>query len=431
MFSGIESLNEEIKTFIKIKKVNIPPEKSYITISKSKNIIDLEKESNGVKSNYKYQFSKIFSENEDYYSIYQHISFNCLNDCFQGHNYTFISYGESNSEKHNILFSDNGTYDKIKNKGLFPRICKNLINNKKEFSISLMFIYENQLFDINDIIENIHLNRDKNKENKYHEYIKQVMEYEIKIQQNPNIIEEIKKIKINNFIQFYNLLNKYNNFFFILQNEDISENNYMNLYKEKNKYPYIYSLSNFIYVIYLYDKDNNNKIISKINCIEFAANNNLITKNNKISSSTSNNLYNTKIYIKNSNTIESFMTAMKQLKLLEYKLTEISNNKNENIKISDKNIIIKNKNDIELDFKEGMDNKLVLICKNICFNSIKTKFRVIGCIYPNVGLNKNIMETLNFVYDFQKILLIKKNNLQNLEKYELDIDLIKNEEKIK
>ena len=78
-----------------------------------------------------------------------------------------------------------------------------------------------------------------------------------------------------------------------------------------------------------------------------------------------------------------------------------------------------------------MDNKLVLICKNICFNSIKTKFRVIGCIYPNVGLNKNIMETLNFVYDFQKILLIKKNNLQNLEKYELDIDLIKNEEKIK
>jgi len=36
MFSGIESLKEEIKTFLKIKKVNIPSENPYFSVTKNK-----------------------------------------------------------------------------------------------------------------------------------------------------------------------------------------------------------------------------------------------------------------------------------------------------------------------------------------------------------------------------------------------------------
>ena len=431
MFSGIESLKEEIKTFVKIKKVNIPPEKSYITISNTKNNIIFEKERSGDKSTYNYEFSKIFTDSDDYSLIFQEISSNCINDCLDGYNYAFISYGESNSEKHNLLFSDSNS-DK---KGIFPRLCKILINKKEIFSISLMFVYDNKLFDINDIIENIFFNFENNNlQNKnLLEIINKIIEFGIKIQKNTDNTQEVKKIEINCLNQFYNLLHKYNNFFNFLKNADLSETSFKNINKDDNKYPYILSSSNFIYVIYLYDKNKNNEIISKISCIEFASNDNLITKNNKLSPSLDGFMFNTKTFIKNSNNIESFIIAMKKLKILDNIITkekEINNNMNEKLKSLDKNIIINN-DKINLDFKEGMDNNFVLVCKNLCFNYNKIKFRIIGCIYPNVGFNISTMETLNFLYDFQKIISVKKNNLINLEKYDIDINSIKNEEKDK
>ena len=425
MFSGIESLKEEIKTFLKIKRVNIPSENPYFSVTKNK--IVCEKEINKKKISYSYEFSKIFSEYYDYFNIYHEVARNCIKDSINENNYTFISYGETNSEKHDLLFSD---YN-CKNKGIFPRLCKDLFNKKEVFSISLMFVYDNKLFDINDIIKNINNENYENK-NSY-EYIQQIMDYGLEIKQNSDIIENIIKIKIFDLNQFYNLLNKYNSFFNILQKENVTEYS-IKSNKEEIKYPFIFSSSNFIYVIYLYDKNKKNEIISKISFIEFASNDNLITKinNKKLSSSVTNCMFNTKNYIKNSNTIESFIEAIKQLKQLENKITnaiEINNNPKEKVKIVDKNIFINDKNQIYLDFKEGMDNKFVLICKNLCFNSIKTKFRVIGCIYPNVGLKANTIETLDFLNDFQKILLIKSKNLENLENYDVNINLINNENK--
>ena len=428
MFSGIESLKEEIKTFVKIKKVNIPPQQNYLTISKTNNTILCQKESYGIKNTYSYEFSKIFSESDDYSNIFRDITINCINDCIQGYNYSFISYGESNSEKHDLLFCD---YLSNK-KGIFPRLCKQLINIRQTFSISLMFVYENKIFDINDIIDNMEFNNDinLNKKNRGIDYIKSIMDFGIIIQQNFDIIKEIKKIKIKNLEEFYKLLNKYKKFFQVLQNENLSETNFNNLNREENKYPYIFTASNFIYVIYLYNQ-NNNDIISKISFIEFASNDNLITKNNKLNSSAKDFMFNTKNFIKNSNITESFIVAMKKLKILENiaKSKDINNYKNDELNNLNSSIIINNKNQIELDFKDGMDNKFVLLCQKLCFNSIKTKFRVIGCIYPNVGFNNSTMDTLNFLYDFQKVLMIKTNNLHNLEKYDIDASSIKNEEK--
>ena len=195
MFSGIESLKEEIKTFLKIKKVNIPPEQSYISVTNNK-IIYVKKE-NGRNNSYNYEFSKIFSESDDYSNIYEEVTNSCINDCINGNNYTFISYGESYSEKHNLLFSDSCS----NNKGIFPRLCKNLINKKVNFYISLMFVYDNKLFDINDIIENNNYNTN-NEKNKIYEYIEKIIDFGIEIKQNSDIIEAITKIKINNKTHF-------------------------------------------------------------------------------------------------------------------------------------------------------------------------------------------------------------------------------------
>ena len=154
-----------------------------------------------------------------------------------------------------------------------------------------MFVYDNKLFDINDIIKNIHNENYENK-NSY-EYIQQIMDYGLEIKQNSDIIENIIKIKIFDLNQFYNLLNKYNSFFNILQKENVTEYS-IKSNKEEIKYPFIFSSSNFIYVIYLYDKNKKNEIISKISFIEFASNDNLITKinNKKLSSSVTNCLLN-------------------------------------------------------------------------------------------------------------------------------------------
>ncbi len=106
----ITGLKDDIKTFIKIKKVeNI--DKKYVKIDKDNNFltfIETKETKNGATtSNIIYEASKIFNEKDDYSLIYKNISENIIKDCLLGKNFSIISYGETESEKHSLMFYDN------------------------------------------------------------------------------------------------------------------------------------------------------------------------------------------------------------------------------------------------------------------------------------------------------------------------------------
>ena len=93
--------------------------------------------------------NKIFLENDEYSYIYEDITRNTINDSINGINSTFFSYGNSNSEKHELLFSSENSIYKINERGIFPRIIQNiLIKENINISISIMFNYGNKIYDI-------------------------------------------------------------------------------------------------------------------------------------------------------------------------------------------------------------------------------------------------------------------------------------------
>ena len=193
--------NEKIKSFIKLEFSEIQKKDIY-EIDKSKKYItiyNLETKDDIIeKKSYNFEFDKIFTNNDSNSYIYEEICLNCIKQSFEGISFNFISFGETNSNKFNLLFGKiKEDYNNINNHGIFIRYLKDLFDKNKKYNynikLSSLLIYEDILLDLFNIID---INNNKNnKENlDFNDFIKN----SIKIEKDINIINKITKSEYYN-----------------------------------------------------------------------------------------------------------------------------------------------------------------------------------------------------------------------------------------
>jgi len=117
--------NERIKVFLKIKH-SLSTDKILFNISSDRRTISLldNISLDDSKKTKKIEMDKIFTKNDVNSYIYEEIMRNCVKNSLDGENFTFISYGDSNSEKHNLIIGTPDCYENINNRGLLPRFLE-------------------------------------------------------------------------------------------------------------------------------------------------------------------------------------------------------------------------------------------------------------------------------------------------------------------
>ena len=196
--------SERIKVFLKIKP-SLASDKIFYNVSTNKKTISLldNVTLDDPKKSKKIQIDKIFTHKDENSYIYEEIMLNCVKNSLNGDNFTFISYGDSNSEKHQLIIGTPDSYDNINNRGLLPRLLDSYINkidsneilsDTISLNISYILINNNNLIDLSQLMgrENKTLEKITRDEliNKYSK--------EIKIDdKNINYLKSIKKIPID------------------------------------------------------------------------------------------------------------------------------------------------------------------------------------------------------------------------------------------
>ena len=415
--------NEKIKSFIKLEFSEIQKKDIY-EIDKSKKYItiyNLETKDDIIeKKSYNFEFDKIFTNNDSNSYIYEEICLNCIKQSFEGISFNFISFGETNSNKFNLLFGKiKEDYNNINNHGIFIRYLKDLFDKNKKYNynikLSSLLIYEDILLDLFNIID---INNNKNnKENlDFNDFIKN----SIKIEKDINIINKITKSEyynddINKIIIF---LHELINILIKLENDG---NNYL------------YSLSHVCFIIYLFDKEN--KIISSSSFILLNGCEHVYDiKKKNIDIKEKNNMNDH--LINSINVQTTYDSIINCIKFNKYIISSKNKNKENNDikrKSLDKNKLKDKKEKKLLPSKDEILNediskysKLIVVLYSICFNpNIKNiNFRIIGNIKPTLDYFIMTRDTLLFCSNCFKILdtndklssekFIKKNNLDDL-----------------
>ena len=245
------SSTEFIKTYLKVKIPKIV-DKPYYELDLKKNIFSLhdnktrspEKKASLIKLN------KIFTDNNDNNYIFKETCSHIIEDMLNGISHCIIDYGETTSDKVNILLG-NVKDDNINNKGIFQKILEEMfisinLNEKKpnhfNIHISYMYITDTKLIDLSNFLDkdtsNINLNIFKKDEKS--------------IKNDKNIINYIKKIKSDNSNKVILFINKIISLLLKLEKENKERpENYKN-----NEY--LFSRANFSIIIYLTDNKGNN-----------------------------------------------------------------------------------------------------------------------------------------------------------------------------
>lgn len=396
----INNNNDIIKVFIKLEFSETKIQNLY-EINKSRKIITIYDTENNP---YHFEFDKIFNNIDTNSYIFEEICLNCITQNFEGISFSFISYGETNSNKFNLLFGkilEENDQININNHGLFIRYLndlmkKNIIYNY-DIRLSLMLIYEDKLIDLFDLF-----NLDNKNNNNYD--LNFFVNKGIKIGKNKKIIEQIKKIEYDGDI------NKIIDLLYVIINTLIKLEN-----KSNN---FIYTLSHLCCVVYLIDKNNNNKVISNTSFILLNGSEHLYNANKlKLSKQEDNNISNT---VKNSLNMQiTYDGIINCIKNNKYVTKSI--NKNE-INDSSKEV---------LDEEISKNSKLIAVLNDICFSkNIKNiKFRIIGNIIPIKEYFKTTRDTLLFCSKIYKILNklnpklnIDNESLLNSGKKEIDLN---------
>ena len=242
--------SDRIKIFLKVK----PPlssDKICYNISQNKKVISIL--DNFMKEDRKkpkpLELDKIFTKADVNSYVYEEIMRNCVSDSLTGTNFTFISYGEANSDKYNIILGTSDCYENINMRGLFPRFLDAVdykIDSTEKYStnsISLSYILINN----KNIIDLGQLNGyslDKITQNDlFKKYSKEIKP------EDENNLKSVKKItfaKTNDSL------------FFVLKLMKL-------LYKLEDSNNHLFSYSYFIIIIYI--TDNNGKNVSTLNFI--------------------------------------------------------------------------------------------------------------------------------------------------------------------
>ena len=124
-----EDENERIKVYLKIKP-SLASDKIFYNVSEDKKILSLldDLTLDDHNKSKKIEIDKIFTNRDENSYIYEEVMRNCVTNSLNGENYTFISYGDSNSEKHHLIIGTPDCYENINNRGLFPRLLESYIN---------------------------------------------------------------------------------------------------------------------------------------------------------------------------------------------------------------------------------------------------------------------------------------------------------------
>ena len=190
--------DDKIKTFIKLEFSELKREdlyevdesKKFITIFNSEKVNQIIE-----KKSYPFEFDKIFTDNDSNSYIYEEICLNCIKESLEGISFNFISFGDSHSNKYNLLFGKiEKDYSNINNHGIFIRYLKEMINKNKKYNynikLSSMLLYGDKLVDLLNVF-NINIKGDEIINNF------DLFKNGVKIGKDTNIINKMKKIEIN------------------------------------------------------------------------------------------------------------------------------------------------------------------------------------------------------------------------------------------
>ena len=394
-------INDIIKTFIKIEYSENNNNTYEIDESKKMIILKNSELNNNSGNSFFFEFNKIFTNNDANSYIYEEICLNAIKESLQGISFSFISFGETISNKFNFLYGNiKKDCNNINNYGLFIRFLSNLINNnnnKKYFiKLSYLLVYEDNLIDLT-------LYSNKKCDNLL---VEEFLKNSFKIKDDITIIDKIKKKPFNNDLNKVILfLNKIINI--LLKFEEKGNNN-------------IYSLSHICIIIYLLD--NKEKIVSTISFLQLNGNEHLYKLENKKTSNNKNSIINSPINKSHFDkikytlgvqyTYDNIINCIKSNKYINNIISKNNDKKYEKIS-NEKDNIINNLEKEEENKQIKVLSKLGVVLYNICFgiNISNIKYRIIGNIKPITGFVKGTRDTLLFVAKFAKI--IKKININS------------------
>ena len=385
---------DAIKSFLKIESTKIK-DTIYYEINAQKNVISLydpvHKKPSDKTANF--EMDKIFtSENENSY-IYEEICLNTIKDAIDGISYSFISYGETSSNKIDLLIGNlEDSYSNINHRGIYPldNLFKKIKHKESKTKklcllISYFLVYDNNLVDLSNFRNTDLSNLTKN----------DLFNNAFIIKNETDIINKINKIKLEKTEDSLLFLNQ------ILSSL---------IQLERNTNENIYSRSHICISLYLMNKNNDkSKNISTISFILLNGSEYLYSgRNNKLKTQSQNEnnikkalVDGAKYTLETQYTYETIYNCMKSVKCLNtFDIPGYRNDKKENTIFSN----------------------LTTVLYNICFgeNIPKIKYRIIGTILPNTGFYPSVKDTLLFLFDCRNIMKRKKyvNFEENLAKME-------------
>ena len=398
-----EEENERIQVYLKIKP-SLASDKIFYNVSKdNKSLFLLDNLTlDDHKKSKKVEVDKIFTNRDENSYIYEEVMRNCVKNSLNGENYTFISYGDSNSEKHNLIIGTPDCYENINNRGLFPRLLESYINkidsneilsDTISLNLSYIMINENNLIDLTQLmgIENKSLEK-LSKDDYLKKYAK---EFKIEDKGNFNLLKSIKKTPVEK---------ANDSLFFLLKTLNL-------LYKLEASSNHFLTWSYFIIILYV--TDNNGKIVSTISFIILPGNEILLHRHARKKSITGD-LRRDQISISlKTNAVECYNAIEDILDNLEIKSEE--DDKTEKNKAQ--------KKESKSEKKREIKSKLFHFIGKLSFDvnnksaEYDRKYVIIGSMFGNSGYISNTKDTLYFLSLCKKLSGQKISNNNRVQSF--------------
>ena len=144
--------DDRIKTFLKIRTVE-RKNNTYYNLFDNKQMIQITDPSFKTKSEktITFEIDSIFTDKEENSYIYEEISRDCISECLKGIHYTFVSYGESHSDKKAMMFGEKDSYNNMNSRGIFPKLLFNLVDSisrnhtcNKNYNLNISYLCINK-----------------------------------------------------------------------------------------------------------------------------------------------------------------------------------------------------------------------------------------------------------------------------------------------
>ena len=364
--SNLPKKDGRLFVYLKVKKP-LEKDKMYYNISEDKKLLSLHDKIIKDESSKTQiiEVDRIYDDSDDENKIYQEVCDNTIYNCLDYKNYTYISYGDSTSEKNELIIGN----DNNGKKGIYFLLLDDLYNKRKhssdlEIYLSFLMVNGSILIDLSDLMQkkkNMDFFNEKDLINKYGK--------EININ-DTNIIGTVKKIHCDTVEESYkSITNLFYSFKKMEETEGIR----------------FISCSYFCFIIYIYNKKNN-RPISTINFIIIPGNELLTTKVTNPHNAKRDNITNTKNIVELSYTIEDVIRHLSTQSTTEKSDTENMNK-----------------------------SKFMAVIGKVAFDignldaQFDRRYRIIGSIYANTGLYYNTKDTLYFLFRCKKITRQKFN----------------------